>query len=302
MRLDPHAKLLWHGNRVGRWLKTGRANPILVEIAPTGYCNADCPWCFFKDKYDSAIIHTGTMLRVIKELAIAGIRAINWTGGGEPTLHPDLGTFIQYAHRKGIKQGIFTNAFKEIPEQDKLEWVRISLTDRGYSVINKPNISFGICINQTEKYTPEDLRFMCLEAKKFGAIYFQIRPALIGSWNIQPYLEEPEYLKEYSSIDFNVYTTTYKYKEATRKRDYGLCYGYHFCPSVDWKGMLGVCLYMMHDKRFILGDLNKNHFLEIWQGIPGHIKVLPECQNCCKNHEINRLLFAAKNIRQIDFL
>ena len=39
-----------------------------------------------------------------------GVKAINWTGGGEPTLNPHLGDAISLVGEKSkIKMGMFTN-------------------------------------------------------------------------------------------------------------------------------------------------------------------------------------------------
>lgn len=302
MRLDPHAKLLRQTERVSEWVRTGKTTPVLLEIAPTGYCDAHCPECFFRDKHDRDRIDGSAMLRAIKEFAAAGVKAINWTGGGEPTLHPQFKSFVLAANEAGIAQGLFTNSLHNVPEQDKFEWMRITFTDRGYAGIKKPTVPFGIVINHSKGQTPDELRSLCVKARDLGAAYFQVRPALVGSWDNQPHLEEPVYLQEYATSDFQVYTTSYKYAEAIKPRDYDLCYGYHFCASVDWHGKLGVCLYMMKDERFVFGDLNKESFSDIWSRVPKHIPVLPNCQNCCKNHEINKLLFAATKVENTVFL
>lgn len=306
MRLDPLAKLLWQGDKVKNWLETGeRVAPVLVEIAPTGYCNATsaaCPWCNFKDRHESLRVDGRILLRALNDMAEFGVKAINWTGGGEPVIYPNFNEFICFAHQKGLEQGLFTNGFVEIPNQEIFKWIRISLTNKGYEVIKKLKVPFGICLNQTENQSTEELRRLCLGARDLGAVYFQIRPALIGFYDAQPKLEVPEYLKEYETGRFKVYTTSYKYEECTRKRDYGKCYGYFFCPSINWRAQLGACLYMMHDERFIFGDLKEDGFSEIWRQIPDYVSVIPECQNCCKNHEINKSLFAAKNVEQINFL
>lgn len=302
MRLNPHAKLLWNGDRVKDWLEGKKIFPILIEIAPTGYCNANCPWCFFEKQKTTERIDPKIMLDTIDALAASGVKAINWTGGGEPTLHPNFGDFIKRAHARGLEQGLFTNGYLPIPEQDKFTWIRISLTNKGIGAIKKPNVSFGICLNHIESHTEEELSELCRQAREFGASYFQTRPALLGSHTVQPKLEPPLFLNKFETADFKVYTTPYKYEEAVKPKEYDKCYGYSFCPSINWKGHLGVCLYMMQDPRFIFGNLNENNFLEIREKMPEHIKVVAHCQNCCKNHEINKLLHLSKDIIQTSFL
>ena len=93
---NPQAKLLHHADRVKVWLSKKHTWPILVEVAPTGYCNASCPWCFFKDKQSKERIKTATMLKALDDMSRHALCAVNWSGGGEPTLHPDFGVFVQY--------------------------------------------------------------------------------------------------------------------------------------------------------------------------------------------------------------
>lgn len=299
---NPQAKLLYHGKRVSYWLDTGSSMPILIEIAPSGKCNASCPWCFFRKKNKPKFINKEVMLQAIDDLTELGLKAINWSGGGEPTLHPDFNEFISYAAKKGLKQGIFSNGYQEIPQQDKFEWIRLSLTDKGIKRIIKPKVPFGICVNHIYSYTVRDLDALCLQAKQVGAAYFQVRPALVESNITQPVILPPNHLKNHTDKNFQVYITEYKYREAREPKNYKNCYGYHFVPSIDWNGRLSVCLYLTNNPEYVLGDLNKKRIINIWPDIKQEYKVIPECQRCCKNHEINKILYAVKNIKNVDFI
>ena len=299
---DPMAKLLYHGDRVKEWLDKGRTSPVLFEVALTGFCDASCPWCFFKDQRDSHRIDTEKLMLALEDMVTLDVKAINWTGGGEPTLHPDFKHIVYHAAELGLKQGLFTNGFNKIPFQSKFEWIRISLTDRGFAPIIRPKVPFGICVNHIKLYGRQTLIKMCLQAKEMGARYFQVRPALLGSYKDQPKLEAPEYLKECADTFFDVYVTNYKYTDATEPKGYKNCYGYLFCPSIDWKGRVGTCLYLMHDKKYVLGDLNRTPLTMIWQKVTDKVKVTESCQNCCKNHEVNKILDRVKNLKAQDFI
>jgi hypothetical protein len=302
MTFAPQAKLLWNGSRVEEWLRTGRTSPVLVEIAPVGYCNASCPWCFFKDKHSAEIIGSSSLLRAIKDMASLGLKAINWSGGGEPVLHPGFEGFVMYAKSLGLKQGLFTNGYQEIPEQEAFEWIRISLTNQGFDPIVKPRVPFGICLNDLAEYDDSDIEVLCNKAREFGASYFQIRPALIGSYNEQPEIAAPYWLKGFETEDFKVIVTDYKYEESVLRKEYQECFGFHFCPSIDWNEKVAVCLYLAQDPDYILGDLKTESILDIWPRIPASAKVTEKCQNCCKNHEINKLLAKSKTVTEESFL
>jgi MoaA/NifB/PqqE/SkfB family radical SAM enzyme len=300
--LNPQAKLLWHGARMEDWLRGKRTWPVLVEIAPTGYCNANCPWCFFKGKLSDENINTDSLIHALSGLSTLGLKAINWTGGGEPTLHPNFPRFVSAANTLGLKQGLFTNGYNEIPFQNKFEWIRISLTPKGFKTIKRPQVPFGICLNQTSKYTDTGLSLFCEQARDFGAAYFQIRPALESNYKKQPAMSIPIFLKKYETPDFKVYLTEYKYAEAVKPRDYDECYGYHFSLSIDWYGKVVPCLYLAGNAEYVFGDINSEVITEIWNKLPAKVDVTEICQCACKNHEINRVLSAAKKVKQVEFL
>ena len=302
MIFEPQAKLLWHGDRVKEWIESGRTSPILAEIAPTGYCNATCPWCFFTEKHGKNKIDRKVMMQALEDLSSLGCEAVNWSGGGEPTLHPNFKDFVDKASDLGLKQGLFTHGYSPVPNQEKFAWIRISLTDKGLKKVVPPTIPFGVCINQIAEYTESDLRRICLEAKALGAKYCQVRPALAANYKDQAVIIPPRYLHEYEDDQFLVFITDYKYEECIKPRDYGTCYGYHFCPSIDWNGNLLVCMYMTLEKEYVLGNLNERRLKDIWKEIPKEVDVIDKCQNCCKNHEINKILYRAKNVTEESFL
>lgn len=298
----PQAKLLWHGERVKDWLLRGITYPVLFEIAPTGYCNASCPWCFFKDKRSSEKIDKTTVLRAIEDIMLIGGGAINWCGGGEPTLHPGFADFIELANYMGLKQGLFTNGYNEIPHQEKFDWIRISITD-DISRIIKPQVPFGIVLNHLKAHTEKDVRHYCEWARDFGAKYFQVRPALVGDYMNQPIFPVPSsYLSDYNTDSFAVYVSRNKYVDSVRPREYPTCYGYHFTPSIDWRGRLCVCLYLSENDDYVLADLNQKRLIDAWLQIKKEVPVIGACQNCCKCHEINKILYAAKTVDDTVFI
>lgn len=66
------------------------------------------------------LMPTSLAFNIIGQLAAAGVRSITWTGGGEPTLHPDFDEIIRYAHEGGA-------AFTDYPEGERSDrrWRRV---------------------------------------------------------------------------------------------------------------------------------------------------------------------------------
>lgn len=301
---DPQAKLLWHGDRIREWLTTGNASPILLELALTNACSANCPWCFFKKQNNEkrSFIDTEHLLRAIRGLKMLGLRAINFTGGGEPTLHPDFERIVLYARKLDIFCGLFTNGLQKIPSSWHFSWIRISITDRDPLDIVVPKEHFGICLNHTHTQSKGEVERYCLFAKKIGAKYFQIRPALLDSSVGQPVLFDVEYLKKYAGDGFEVITTPYKYEEALLEKDYSKCFGFNFCPSIDWNGNVSSCLYQSGREKFTFGNIYSSPIESVWDNRPEFFPVIQDCQRCCKNSMINSFLSKAVNVTQVDFL
>ena len=138
--IDPPNKLLKHVDRIAD-IARGGCVPVNVEIDLTNRCNLGCVGCHMAYTHSrglhsiSRVVDTGDVmskaliLRVLDEMRDAGVRSVTWTGGGEPTLHPDFGEIIS---RCPIPQGVYTNGVLITPEmaqQIKLyaSWVYVSM-------------------------------------------------------------------------------------------------------------------------------------------------------------------------------
>ncbi|MBU1164138.1 radical SAM protein [Patescibacteria group bacterium] len=317
---NPQMKLLWHWDKINAWLKSGDAMPVLIEIAPTNYCNAECPWCFYAGNKNGEKIDKEVMLKTLSQLSSAGVKAISWTGGGEPTLHPNFNEFAKHANSLGYSQGLFTNALdyeKNRVDPEYFEWIRISLTEKYMDGIDKKLLKeyvdsktpIGICLNITKENYDDAYKY-AKEAKELGVDYFQVRPALAKLYKEQPKFEVPEKLKELEDDKFKIFLSEYKFADSVQPRSYDVCYGHFFCPVIDYNGDVNVCMYKLGKKGYILGNLYKDSFLDIWSGekrkeIKKCKLVNTDCQVCCKNHEINKLLYHIKHPEKesnIDFI
>lgn len=140
---DPQAKILANVDRAIEFLETGNTAPVLVEVDPSNACNHACSFCLsayihfdkFKgtETFSRTMMSRDVLLKLCEDFSNMGVRAINWTGGGEPTLNKHLKEAIEYCGSKGIKMGMFSNGtlfdkwdmFDVIV--DNMTWVRISV-------------------------------------------------------------------------------------------------------------------------------------------------------------------------------
>ncbi|CAB4130795.1 Radical_SAM domain containing protein [uncultured Caudovirales phage] len=115
--------------------QNGKIIPYHIQFIPTNRCNAKCEWCSCS-KVDRAIEmsyeESLDMLQYFHEL---GTKAITITGGGEPSIHPNIKNIIETCASLGIKVGVVTNGLKwnRDPDIDYLNravtWMRLSIID-----------------------------------------------------------------------------------------------------------------------------------------------------------------------------
>lgn len=296
-RFAPNVKLAAQRSFVD-FLEGKKIVPINVEISPCGTCNAKCPWCFYAGKHKPVFIKDKEMFELIRDMALMGVKAITYTGGGEPTLHPMFSEFVHYAYNLDIKQGLITNAILPAKFEPRLfDWIRVSLTPTPFKVANLKLLrackTFGICINDTGS---DEVILQTLKiAEEVKADYVQVRPALkLGGKTT--HIRTPE-------IDHPLLEKTpYKYEDANQPHAYKRCFGFNFVPFIWEDGDVCVCAYQRGVKGYVLGNIYKKSFVSIMKFAPRHVMVRPDCQVCCKNHETNKLVNAAMELKEGDFV
>tara|TARA_Y100001938_G_scaffold8794_2_gene10740 strand:- start:9605 stop:10777 length:1173 start_codon:yes stop_codon:yes gene_type:complete len=154
---SPRDKVLANADRAVEFIRTGNTPPVLVEVDPSNACNHACSFCLSSyihfDKYKGtetfsrAQMQRDILMNLCKDFVDMGVRAINWTGGGEPTVNKHLKEAIEYCGSNGLQMGMFTNGtlldkhdlFNTLV--DNMTWVRISIdsgTKETYDGVRKP--------------------------------------------------------------------------------------------------------------------------------------------------------------------
>jgi len=117
---DPQAKIIANSDRVLDFLQGKNPAPILVEVDPSNACNHGCHFCISSyihlpesknlETFDRSIMPKDVLLNLCQDFIDMGVRAINWTGGGEPTINPAFKEALEFiGNNSDIKMGIFTN-------------------------------------------------------------------------------------------------------------------------------------------------------------------------------------------------
>lgn len=131
-------KLIHHQEHLAKVEKGEVVGPIHISVFPNNQCQLNCPYCSF-----------GNTERTIEELSLHdffsatdalvkyGLKAMEFSGGGDPLLWSIFRVAIPYAHEKGLKLSLVTNglALKEIPQEvlGLFTWIRVSVRSAKYA-------------------------------------------------------------------------------------------------------------------------------------------------------------------------
>ena len=105
-------KILFHYGKMLESIANGQNEyqPIAIEIHPTAVCNHQCIHCSYKERNESrASISKDVMDQLIDSIIKLKVRAVYFSGGGEPTLYPELANYIDKLYANGVECSVITN-------------------------------------------------------------------------------------------------------------------------------------------------------------------------------------------------
>ncbi len=123
-------KLYKHLDRLQQ-LQMGIAQPILLVVSPSNICNLSCDYCCFSDRDKTLELNYDYLKESVSQFAKLGIKSVELSGGGQPTLYKHINEFIDFVHDDlQLDLGMNTNAISLSPIQNqvsKFKWIRLSL-------------------------------------------------------------------------------------------------------------------------------------------------------------------------------
>lgn len=131
-------KIFAHAQKLNDISEGRRTAPIYVRLKPTNYCNHKCYYCSYADNElglrDSVNrqdqIPWEKMQEIISDMKDMGVKAVTFSGGGEPLVYPYIVETMQKVLDAEIDLSIITNGqmLKDARAQvlAAAKWVRIS--------------------------------------------------------------------------------------------------------------------------------------------------------------------------------
>ena len=122
------AKLFKHMDNLQSF-QIGKSKPVLFHVSPTNKCNMNCTHCCFSNRDRNIEIPFDKLKKAIKDMKEIGIKSVEFTGGGEPTLYYEINNLTSFVRNEGLALGMNTNglSINKVKEWSKFDWVRVSL-------------------------------------------------------------------------------------------------------------------------------------------------------------------------------
>ena len=316
------AKMMFHQDRIHEYLTRGDTNPIEMEVNLTNKCNMACKWCISSNFRGKESLDAEIFSDFCHDFKAMGGKALVFSGGGEPTCHPDFITFVEIAKNYKLELGLMTNGFYDDSYNEIIgmtfKWVRFSIDTldeaeykkwKGINALpqvldsvdnlHRFPVKIGINCNIGPEHTIKGVKKF--ERLLYYADYIQFRPVLPRYYlkeKIQINKPVWDYLAKCESPIISL--SNDKREDLTGKSlfPFRKCEGHFFVPILNADGDVCVCMYHPKDDRFVFGNIYKDDFKTIWKSkqrkrVIEFVRGLDYkrfCQQCCKLCEINKFL------------
>jgi len=256
-------KLLRHKEFVNR-----EKTPISAQFILTNKCNLSCIFCCNKKRWGPESMTKEFALRTLKDLKDMGTKAIEFTGGSEPLMHPDFEEVLSYCIELGMMPALVTNGIKlsgvsrNLLEQ--LDWIRISINAskslyrkihgiEGYDKvldglksiddlgISNKGVSYIFCKDSTL----EDAQTLINDLQGFSLDYFRFSVDVFSDlrFNINP--------SNLKSDRFPIVSHSERPVYIPKK-----CGIFYYKPVIDCSGLIYPCCTNMHKEILPLGKIS----------------------------------------------
>lgn len=301
-------KIFHHQDTLNKVEKGERCNPLYIRIKPTNICNHNCYYCHYKNPYltldeynPNDFIPHDKMMEIIDDMEKMGVKAVTFSGGGEPLVYPYIEEAMEKILNAGIDLSIITNGSMLTGRKAQIlanaKWVRISIDSiipenyakiRGisenamdvllknieeFAKIKNDDCEFGVnFVIGKENY--KEISDVAVTMKKLGVNH--VKFAALFSNDTEGYhkdikdevistlnkLSEKLNSDKFKIID--LYTSDFDNDYKVFKRTYSRC------PIKEFVCIIGANskVYYCHDKAYLADgcvcDLNQQSFLEGW--------------------------------------
>ena len=301
-------KLVHHSQTLNYIRKGIQPGPLHAHVIATNRCNQDCIICAYRRPgYQSnqnfnlrdQMSHEA-LVGLISDLGELGCQAIQFTGGGEPLLHPSICQALELSHRLNMATALVTNGTL-LNERHRAalygaSWVRVSLdaaTASTYSKVKnvfadvfktvirnieamakvKGNTTLGISFVVQEQNWPEIYETARL-TRELGADNIRISAAFTpdGPDYFRLFLEQAIGMaKRAEQLTTDEFTVFNLFNERmgelfSGEQRYPYCHSKDLVPYIGADLNIYSCCVKSYTDQGLMGSINEQSFKEFWNG------------------------------------
>lgn len=313
--------------------------PWSVEIHPTARCNHKCIHCSYKERNEKRdSIKIEVMNQLINSIVDMKVKGVYFSGGGEPTVYPELIKYIERLYKSGVEVALLTNGTLleksgiidganmlnyiaiSVPSCDQIVFEKITGSKLLNDVLEVPEkiknlhqefspiIGARIVITNLI-YKEVDSILQTVKDKKFDYALFKVvrdyedRGLGLGR-------EEEAYLKnsiikmkaeEKIDDSFTNLEYIFSFKKDTKYSEKCLTNEMGMIANINTDGKVYPNIIYIGDDDFCIGDINKGSLEEIWNS-DNHIKVKVNSNKKWKSKECENCRAISYNQIMDEFL
>ena len=344
--------------------------PIYVRVKPINKCNHACRWCVYKadrrsdaggqraevggenmeviasdmhlDMAESDVLPRAKMLEVLDDFEIMGVKAVTYSGGGEPLLHPNIVEFMRHTLFCGIDLSIITNGQLLTGERAEAlayaKWVRVSMdyttpAQMAHSRV-VPERLFDQVLDNLQTFARAKrpgcdlgVNFIVHRDNCNGLVDFALRLRDLGVENVRfspmylpgfeayhaPIKEMVEaQLREIQRVvctDWFSVNSTYDLHNPAHspERAYTRCFFMQTVPVVGADQNVYACHNKAYDKTGLIGSIKDQRFITMWSSeaartVFEQLNPQCDCRHQCANDLKNRHIMNLVNSAQDSFV
>lgn len=340
-------KPAWHVERIQQLRRGEDIVPTHIHFVIADLCNQDCHFCSYRmstgfaserfpdeqgNRNPRRFVPTAKALEILDDCAALGVKAIEFTGGGEPTVHPDHRQIIRHAQNLGLSTGLVTNGvlLRDDPCFRDLTWLRLSLDASKPSTyermrrskawpkvmsnlylaarLGKPHVGVGFVVTR-ENWS--EITGACLIAKSAGVKYIRLS-AMFSTQEAHYYEGLLDKIREERRRAALFSDDTFKVIDLFGDRiddldqgapDYAFCGKQQFVLYIGGDQQVYTCCTNAYTTHGLIGDLREQRFAD-W--LRSHRRYDFDSRKChhCQFNESNRLVsfLLDPNPAHVDFV
>lgn len=301
-------KIVHHPHVIEKLKEKHSLVPLQVQFVPSNECNQRCSFCAYriKDSLSNQTFNSHNMLGIEKiiecldDFKSMGVEAIQYTGGGEPLVHPNIVDIFKHTIQNNLEFSLVTNGMSLDEERCEIlgnaSWIRVSVdsaTPRMYGFMrnvksevfdkviqniqtllkykqSSNKLGVGFVVNRENYLEVFDAAKMF---KEIGVDNFRISGAFtpLGYKYFDDFKDvavdlsrKAEALSDTNFTVFNLFTDRLKdLFEGTQD--------YDFCPVKELQCYVGadynvyLCCTQSYNEKGLIGSIKDRSFRDLWE-------------------------------------